>query len=123
MEIAGEGEGPGIGATESGWQKGRPSDPTSPWWYDEARLARLMGAYVAQDQEKGREPRTVREFISEFRGLSGTAKQKLVLDEVNAARVTLPVFFGASDINRVGIRKLLAATQKHSRPVKPKDLA
>jgi hypothetical protein len=81
-----------------------------------------MGAYIARDKDKGREPRTVREFIEEFRGLSGTAKQKLVLDEVHAARVTLPAFFGNSDINRPRIRKLLTAMQKHTRPVKPKDL-
>jgi hypothetical protein len=31
--------------------------------------------------------RTVREFINEFRGLSRSAKQKLVLDEVGASRV------------------------------------
>jgi hypothetical protein len=122
IEIDGEGKKTRIEATQPGWQKWRPSDPTSPYWYDEARLARLMGAYIAKDKDLRREPRSVREFVSEFRGLSGTSKQKLVVDAVNAARVTLPVFYGNSDINRVGIRRLLAAMQKHSRPVNPKDL-
>jgi hypothetical protein len=74
-------------ASDPAWAKWRPQHPTSPHWYDEARLRRLMGAYIARDQDHGRDPRTVREFVSEFRGLSGTAKQKLVLDEVIASRL------------------------------------
>ena len=79
-----------------------------------------MGAYIARDQDRGREPRTVREFISEFRGLSGSAKQKLLLDEIGASRLSLPEFFGDGDhVNDKRIGKLLAAMQRHSRPVKP----
>jgi DNA topoisomerase VI subunit B len=105
------------------WSKWCPSDPTSPHWYDEARLRRLMGAYIARDQDHGRDPRTVREFISEFRGLSGSAKQKLVLAEVGAARLLLSEFFGNGDrVNNDRIATLLAAMQRQSRAVKPKDL-
>ena len=82
-----------------------------------------MGAYIARDQDHGRAPRTVREFISEFRGLSGSAKQKAVLEEVGAARMSLPEFFANGDhVNHDRIAKLLAAMRKHSRPVKPADL-
>jgi hypothetical protein len=82
-----------------------------------------MGAYIARDQDQGREPRTVREFISEFRGLSATAKQKLVLDEVGASKLSLPKFFGTGDhVNTDPIAKLLEAMQQQSRPVKPQDL-
>jgi hypothetical protein len=81
-----------------------------------------MGAYLARDQDLGREPRTVREFISEFRGLTGTAKQKAVLAAVGVTRVTLPAFFGVNDVSRSRIEKLLAAMQQYTRPVKPKDL-
>ena len=122
IEIDWEDEKSQIEATDPNWNKWRPSDPTSPHWYTDERIIRLMGAYIARDREKGREPRTVRDFISEFRGLSGTAKQKLVLDEIDASRVTLPTWFGEDEVNRPHIRKLLAAMQKHSRPVKPKDL-
>jgi DNA topoisomerase VI subunit B len=122
IEIDWEGEKTRIEATEPEWRKWRPSDPTSPHWYKADRIIRLMGAYIARDQEKGREPRTVREFISEFRGLSGTAKQKLVLDEIDASRVTLPVWFGEDEVSRPRIAKLLRAMQAHSRRVKPKDL-
>ena len=63
--------------TRPGRSGGR-ADPTSPHWYTAAHLERLIAAYVAHDADRGR-MRTVREFVAEFRGLSGTAKQKAVL--------------------------------------------
>ena len=111
-----------IEPTHTGWQKWRPSDPTSAHWYDANRLGRLMAAYITQHLDQGRLPRRVREFVSEFRGLSGSAKQKRVLDEIDASRVALPVFFGNGAVNRSNIAKLLEAMQKHTRPVAPRDL-
>jgi hypothetical protein len=112
-----------FGASNPAWEKWQPHYPTSPHWYDGARLRRLMGAYIARDQDRGREPRTVREFISEFCGLSGSAKQKLVLEACSAARLSLPEFFGAGDeVNTDAIANLLEAMQRQSRPVKPQDL-
>jgi DNA topoisomerase VI subunit B len=122
IELDWEGEGSRIEVSDPTWTKWRPSYPTSPHWYDEDRLARLMGAYIARDQDRGREPRTVREFVSEFRGLTATAKQKAVLETIGASRVTLPGFFGTNDINRGRIRTLLTAMQEETRPVQPKDL-
>jgi hypothetical protein len=80
-----------------------------------------MGAHIARDQDLGGE-RTVREFISEFRGLSGSAKQKAVLDEVGAAQLSLANYFGAGVVDHAANARLLAACQKHTRPVKPGDL-
>src|SRR5262249_9561125 len=112
-----------IAASNPAWTKWRPSDPTSPHWYDGPRLERQVAAYIPHEQDHGLAPRTVREFISEFRGLSRTAKQKAVLDAVGASRMSLAEFFGDGDqINTKGILKLLAAMREHSRPVKPKDL-
>jgi DNA topoisomerase VI subunit B len=108
-------------ATKSDWKKWRASEPTSAHWYDLARFERYMGAHIARDQDLGRE-RTVREFISEFRGLSGSAKQKAVLDEVGAARSSLASYFGAGEVDHAANARLLAACQKHTRPVKPGDL-
>jgi DNA topoisomerase VI subunit B len=110
-------------ASAPGWSKWRPSYPTSAHWYDVTRLSRLMGAQIARDQDHGRDPRTVREFISGFRFLSGSAKQKQVLDEVGASRLSLPEFYGNSDhVNTEGIAKLLDTMQRHSRPVNPQEL-
>ncbi len=62
-------------ATSPAWLKWKPSDPTSAHWYDRERLARLIAGYVAHEDGR-KNKRTVREFVTEFRGLSGTAKQK-----------------------------------------------
>ena len=104
------------------WQKWRPSEPTSPHWYNAERFERYIAAHVARDQDTGR-VRLVREFVSELRGLSGSAKGKRVLDETGMARSDLASLFGADGTpHRDDIGRLLTACQKHSRPVKPKLL-
>ena len=65
-----------IEATDPAWAKWGPSDPTSPHWYTPQHLERLIAGYIADDQDNGRE-RTVREFVSEFRGLAGTGKGRM----------------------------------------------
>ena len=64
----------------------------------------------------------MREFISEFRGLSGTAVQRKILAEVGCSYQSLAHFFGVEHVNRAGIGKLLAATRKYSKPAAPKHL-
>ena len=86
-----------------------------------SRLQRYLAAHVARDRDLGQH-RTVREFIAEFRGLSGTAVQRKVLDEVGCSHQSLAQFFGVEQVNRNGIAKLLAAMRKHSKPVAPKHL-
>src|SRR5512132_1639998 len=81
-----------VEATDPSWPKWRPSDPTSAHWYQPKHLERLIAGYVADDEDSGRDRRsrrcatprawtpgwsrgssvrTVREFVAEFRGLSG----------------------------------------------------
>jgi DNA topoisomerase VI subunit B len=104
------------------WQKWRPSEPTSPHWYNAERFERYIAAHVARDQDTGR-VHLVREFVSELRGLSGSAKQKRVLDETGMARAGLASLFGENGVpHRDDIGRLLAACQKYSSPVKPKLL-
>jgi hypothetical protein len=110
-----------VDATNPAWEKWGPRNPTSPHWYDEMRLQRYLAAHVARDRELGRD-RTVREFISEFRGLSGTAVQRKILEEVGCSHQSLAQFFGVDRVNAEGISKLLVAMQKHSKPVAPKHL-
>jgi len=102
------------------WKKWRACDPTSAHWYDVARLERYAAALVEHDQDHGRE-RLVREFVGEFRGLSGSAKQRLILDETGLARLPLSALFEDGP-NRVRTAQLLAAMRRHSRPVKATDL-
>jgi hypothetical protein len=111
-----------VAATNPAWDKWRPSNPTSPHWYDETRLQRYLAAHVARDRDMRRD-RTVREFIAEFRGLSGTAVQRKVLREVGCSHQSLADFFGKHKVNLSGIAKLLASMRKHSKLVPRSILA
>jgi DNA topoisomerase VI subunit B len=110
-----------VKATNPNWEKWRPRNPTSPHWYDETRLQRYLAAHVAIDRDLGRH-RTVREFIAEFRGLSGTAVGRKILEEIGCSHQSLAQFFGIDRVNRNGIAKLLAAMRRYSKPVAPKHL-
>jgi hypothetical protein len=110
-----------VRATNPQWEKWRPNNPTSPHWYDPPRLQRYLAAHVARDRDLGQR-RAVRDFIAEFRGLSGTAVRRKVLAEVGCSHQSLASFFGVERVNSVGVTKLLAAMQKHSKPVKPQLL-
>jgi DNA topoisomerase VI subunit B len=108
-------------ATNRDWVKWRPRDPTSPHWYNEARLQRYLAAHVARDRDLG-QTRTVREFVSEFRGLARTGVQSKILAEVGCSHRSLADFFGADRVNGDGIARLLTAMRRHSKPVKPARL-
>ncbi len=110
-----------VEATSPSWKKWKPSDPTSAHCYEPEHLARLITAYLAHDQDKGRE-RTVREFVSEFRGLSGSAKQKAVLTGTMLSWAPLSKLARYGTLNMAAIGQLLANMQAHSKPVKPQDL-
>jgi len=107
-----------IEATDPTWQKWGPSDPTSAHWYTAQHLERLIAGYIAHDQDNGRE-RTVRELVAEFRGLSGSAKQKKVLDDTGLHRAPLSSLVLETGINTEVVVALLTAMQTHSKPVKP----
>ena len=111
-----------VRATNPAWQKWKPSYPTSAHWYQPENLERLIAAYIAHDQDNGR-VRTVRELITEFRGLSGTAKQKAVLNATGLSREPLTAFIADSgNLDPAKVRRFLSAMQAQSRPVKPQDL-
>src|SRR5215203_5884852 len=82
LEVSCFGQRSAVAATRAEWPKWKPSDPTSPHWYDLERFQRLIAAYVAHDADNGRS-RTVREVVGEFRGLSGSARERL--SEIEAA--------------------------------------
>jgi DNA topoisomerase VI subunit B len=110
-----------VKATNPTWVKWQPRNPTSPHWYDESRLQRYLAAHVARDRDHAQH-RTVREFIAEFRGLSGSAVQRRILADVGCSHQSLAQFFGIDQVNRAGIAKLLVAMRDCSKPVDPKHL-
>ena len=106
-----------IKASNPTWNKWLPSWPTSAHWYDQSRFRRYMAAHIVN-----RGSITVREFISEFRGMTGTAKQKEVLAATGASHVSLHNYFGLQKANTGNIAKLLDALKQHTKPVSPADL-
>ena len=73
--------------------------------------------------DRGRnEDRSVRELVKEFRGLSGTAKQKAVLEDTGLTRINLSSLVNGHGLQHEVVAKLLTATQNHSTPVKPAAL-
>jgi DNA topoisomerase VI subunit B len=110
-----------VAASNPAWTKWLPSQPTSPHWYDAPRFARLIAAHIAYAEDHGIPCPTVREFVAEFRGLSGTAKGKAICEAAEASGRTLSEFYGEGrDLERIS--SLLKAMQGMSRPVKPRDL-
>jgi hypothetical protein len=112
-----------IDRTAENWCKWLPSDATPAHWYQPEHLGRLIGAYVSHDQGNGR-ARTVREFVSEFRGLSGTAKGKTILKATGLERSPLTALVDAErgELRMDAIANLLGAMKRHSKAVKPADL-
>jgi DNA topoisomerase VI subunit B len=106
-------------ATDPGWTKWRSDMPTSAHWYDEARLSRLMAAYIADAEDRRSSALSVRDFISLFRGLKGTQIAASICETLEiAGRETLADFYA-----RPGAAlALLTALRASSRPVKPRDL-
>ena len=104
-------------ATNPDWRKWRPNDPAPAAWYDTESFNRLIAAYVADDQDHGRD-RTVRDFIGEFRGLTRTDVRARVLDEVGAARMSLREFFAKPK----SVTDLLVRMRTSTKPVPAKDL-
>ena len=99
-------------ATDTAWQKWRPNMPTSPHWYNRRTLRDLIAAYISAEKQ-----RTVREFVSEFRGLSSTVKQKQVTNGQSRAYLTDLVKDDDVDIETVS--ELLWKMKAASTPPKP----
>jgi DNA topoisomerase VI subunit B len=116
-----DGEQTHTPTTEPGWVKWLPRNPTSAHWYDRERFGRLVAAYIADDADQGRD-RTVREFVAEFDGLAGTAKQTRVLEKTGLKRAPLSTLARNDQVDAEAAARLLAAMQELSKPVKPKRL-
>jgi DNA topoisomerase VI subunit B len=103
------------------WRKWRPTDPTSPHWYSEARFCDLVSAYLSREAAGG-PTRSVREFVATFDGLTGTAKQKAVTDSCGLTGARLNVLARDGDLDRSACADLLAAMQDRARAPRPAAL-
>jgi hypothetical protein len=104
--------------TRTDWAKWKPSDPTSAHWYTRQRMERLVAAYVSDEAHAGT---SVREFVTQFRGLTGTGKGRDVLAQTGMARTVL-ADLANGQLDSAAIGALLQAMQENSRPVKPAQL-
>ena len=103
-----------IEATDPDWKKWKPNSPTSIYWYDAERLRSLIAAYITANEGE----KTIREFVSEFRGLAGTAKQKQVTEDAGLHGKCLSDLVSDGDVAIPLVEKLLSAMKEHSNPVK-----
>ncbi len=109
-----------YGASNPNWQKWKPNDFTSPLWYSPDDLKKLILSHVALAQDGARDL-TLREFVSQFRGITSTTKQKAVTS-------TLPEVKRLSDFVRDGdadsslIGRLLLNMKSLAKPVPPQNL-
>ena len=74
-------------ASNPTWTKYRACDATSAHWYSLEQFERYAGALIDRNQKV-----TVREFAAQFRGMSATERQKLVVHEVGASHLSLRRF-------------------------------
>ena len=107
-------------ASERAWRSWGPSNPTSAHWYAPGDLADLIAHYLATGEPAGR--RSVRDFVREFDGLTGTARARDVLETAGLAGATLGDLARNGDIDGPAVTRLLAAMRAASRPVKPQRL-
>ena len=109
-----------VNATDStDWKKWNPCDPTSAHWYGPEHFERLVAAHLSHDTYS-----TIRELVAEFRGFTGSAKQKRVLDSTGLHRAPLSALVNGDGKSLDGklVANLLAAMKEHSKPVKPAAL-
>lgn len=103
---------PSVGFPGS-WRKWLPTDLTSVHWYDLDSFKRLLFSHIGASQNGGRDL-LLREFVRQFRGLSGTAKAKLVCDQ-------FPAISRLNDFasNESQVEDLLEAMRRQSAPPSP----
>jgi DNA topoisomerase VI subunit B len=110
-------------ATDPQWKKWRPRDATSAHWYTLEQFERYAAAHITAKRKPGRAKYTVREFIGEFRGMSGTEKQCKILRQIHAPYLSLSRFFGTTKrVNHDRMHELLRLLQRDTVRVRPEML-
>jgi hypothetical protein len=103
------------------WTKWRPDWPTSAHWYTRATFASLIAAYLTEERRTGR-ARTVRELVAEFDGLSGSRKQKQVVEQAGLVKARLHDLLDGSEVNAAVAGRLLQVMQQSTRVIQPSRL-
>jgi hypothetical protein len=112
-----------FAASNAGWAKWSPNKPTDANWYTLEQLRGLIAAFVKIEMEGG-EGLSVREFVSKFHGMRGSAVQHQVVSAAGLERGTkLSDLVKGRTINTSAVKALLTAMQQATTfPVKAADL-
>jgi hypothetical protein len=103
-------------ATNPNWTKWRPNQPTSPHWYNQEHLNRLIAAEIAHAEDHGVSCPSVREFVGQFRGLAGSAKGKNICETIGASRQSLADFHAGGE-DRMNYQKPMFGEDDEQRPL------
>jgi hypothetical protein len=103
-------------ATNPDWHKWHVSKPTPAHWYTPAQMRSLIAAHLNRDAKT-----TLRQFVGQFAGLSGTQKQKAVIGAANVG-ATLADLVTDDGIDGTAAARLLAAMREASKPPKPRTI-
>ncbi len=107
---------------KSQFEKWRPCDKIPPHWYTDEQLRNLVAAHVHAERDGGR-VRTVREFVSEFRGFTSPAKQKKVTRSLGLMKATyLHDFVNKDDVDMEMVERLREYMKSNCKAPKPKTL-
>ncbi|MDZ7759939.1 MAG: DUF2399 domain-containing protein [Desulfovermiculus sp.] len=97
--------------------KWTPDMPISIHWYSENELENIVAGYLSNEKDV-----TIREFMSGFKGLASTVKQKKILDALDMQRGHLSNLMNGDGLDRQEIISLLREMQDNCQPVKAKAL-
>jgi len=104
------------------WRKVLPSDPTCPHWYTPDDFLRLVYSYIAEEHKANQEheggpARTLKQFIAEFRGLTGRVKGQRVAKRFPGIK-RLSELEGKQET----IKELHQVMKEETKPMKPQSL-
>lgn len=103
------------------WHKWFPNFPTNAHWYTVEDLSGLIAAYITAERDK-KDKKTLRKFISEFSGLSGTRKTPAVTNAAGLSGLYLHDLIKGNGIDVEAVERLLKAMCAESKPVKASKL-
>ena len=112
-------DGETYSATCPDWKKWNPNERLCAHWYTPETFRDRVGHDVASERY-GADPVTIRAFVSGFKGLSSTGKQKIVTNGFK--RDHLSEMINGRDLDHDALDTLLGRMQEESRAPRPSAL-
>ena len=105
-----------FAARDPSWSKWHVTRPTPAHWYNADQLRTLIAASLSTAPDL-----TVRQFVAQFAGLSGTAKQKAVTEAAGIGS-RLAEIVSDTEIDTAAVRRLQVAMHRNAKAPKPAAL-